>query len=81
MPVTLSTERMERVAGAVDDVTDTFGLNAGEAIFTFTTMLLITMRDMPTDVRAVLVSGVVDSLRADSMLPLGNVLHGERKVS
>lgn len=80
--MTINMERVERLAGAVDDVTDDFGLNCGEALFAFTTMIKITLDSTSEPaVRARLRKAVADAILADSLTPLVQVIEGRRKAS
>lgn len=70
----ISIERVERIASAVDEITDEYGLNRGEALLAFTSMLLTTLEDCSSDVRDVLQEAVAESLRTKSCVPLHQCL-------
>lgn len=78
----VSLERVERIAAAVDEVTDGFGLNCGEALFAFTAMIKTTLDSSgdPT-VRALMKKAVVDSIASESLKPLVRLIEGKRTTS
>jgi len=79
--VTLSYERVERVAAAVDEVTDTAGLNCGEALYAFTFMLIHTLKQRASpEVRELMAKAVSDSIQIGDTAPLTTLLTG-RKAS
>ena len=62
--------RVERVAQAVDDVTEHHGLSCGEAVWVFTALLQISMEDASPEVQDVLRKAVIDALNTGSLRPL-----------
>lgn len=75
-------ERVERIAAAVDEVTDGFGLNCGEALFAFVAMIKTTLdsTDDPA-VRAVMKKAVIDSITTESLVPIVRLMEGKRAPS
>ena len=74
----------ERIAAAVDDITEQHGLTAGDAIWVFTAMLNITLGKMSPDVRRVLADGIGQSVQSGSLRPLvekGLIPTEHRRVS
>jgi hypothetical protein len=61
---------VERVAEAVDSVTEQHGLSRGEALWVFTAMLQTTLAGASPDVRDALRAAVVESLNRNSLRPL-----------
>ena len=79
--MTLSYERVERVAAAVDEVTDTAGLNCGEALYAFTFMLIHTLKQRTSpEIRELMAKAVADSIQVGDTAPLTTLLTG-RKAS
>ena len=62
--------RVERVAQAVDEVTEHHGLSRGEAIWVFTAMLVASLEGASPEGQDVLREAVIDSLNAGSLRPL-----------
>lgn len=78
--MTISYERVERVAAAVDKITDRHGLNCGEALYAFTFMLIETLAGTSPDVRAMMAKAVTDSIQVGDTAPLSKLITG-RKAS
>ena len=71
-------QRIENVAGAVDAVTEKHGLNRGEALYAFTSMLLTTLEETSPDVREAFCQAITASLEQNSIKPLSELLRTVR---
>lgn len=70
----LNVKRVEGVAAAVDAVTEADGLNCGEALWVFTSMLTTTLEAADEEVRDAMRDAVIESLRAKSLKPLAELM-------
>lgn len=78
--MTISRERVEQIAAAVDEITDRDGLNCGEALYAFTFMIIGTLAVTSPDVRAMMARAVTDSIQVGDTAPLAKLITG-RKTS